>query len=125
MFAFAAALLCATACRWFPTGGIQGTVRDRSGTPLANVFVGVLGLAHSGRSDSSGGYRLLAVPVGTHRLRATVLGYAPLERDSVVVRQGVTTRVDFTLDRMSNLLQEPVAAELSVWCRTVPITARR
>ena len=101
MLTFAAALLCATTCRRFPTGGIEGTVRDRSGTPIGNVFVGVLGLAHSGRSDSSGRYRLTSVPVGTHRLRATTIGYAPLERDSVVVRQGGTTRVDFTLDRMS------------------------
>ena len=37
--------------------------------------------------------------IGTHRLRATHFGYAPLERDSVVVRQYATTVVDFTLDR--------------------------
>ena len=98
--AFAAALLCAAACQRFPTGGIEGTVRDHSGALIANVHVGVLGLALSGPSDASGRYRLARVPVGTHRLRATAVGYVPLERDSVVVRKGVTTRVDFTLDRM-------------------------
>ena len=98
--AFAAALLCAAACQRFPTGGIEGTVRDHSGAPIANVHVGVVGLAHSGPSDTSGRYRLARVPVGTHRLRATAVGYVPLERDSVVVRKGVATRVDFTLDRM-------------------------
>jgi hypothetical protein len=106
--AFAAALLCATACHRFPTGRIEGTVRDRSGTPIANVYVGVLGLAHGGRSDTAGRFRVPSVPVGTHRLRATVLGYAPLERDSVVVRQGVTTRVDFTLDRMGTSFGRPL-----------------
>jgi hypothetical protein len=98
--AFAAALLCAPACQRFPKGGIEGTVRDHSGAPIANVHVGVVGLAHSGPSDASGWYRLARVPVGTHRLRATAVGYLPLERDSVVVRKDVTTRVDFTLDRM-------------------------
>jgi hypothetical protein len=98
--AFAAALLCAaTGCR-FPTGRIEGTVRDRSGQPIAHVSVGVLGLAHREVSDTSGKYRISSVPVGAHRLRATLVGYASLERDSVVVRQGLTTRVDFTLDRM-------------------------
>jgi hypothetical protein len=121
MLTFAAALLCATTCRRFPTGGIEGTVRDRSGTPIGNVFVGVLGLAHSGRSDSSGRYRLTSVPVGTHRLRATIIGYAPLERDSVVVRQGGTTRVDFTLDRMSTV-QETTAASQE-WARLLRLSS--
>ena len=97
---FAAALLCAPACQRFPKGEIEGTVRDHSGAPIANVHVGVVGLALSGPSDASGWYRLARVPVGTHRLRATSVGYVPLERDSVVVRKGVTTRADFTLDRM-------------------------
>jgi hypothetical protein len=97
---FAAALLCTVTCQRFPTGRIEGTVRDRSGAPIANVSVGVVGLAPSGRSDASGRYRLhRPVAVGTHRLRATLFGYARLERDSVVVRKGATTVVDFTLDR--------------------------
>jgi Carboxypeptidase regulatory-like domain len=98
---FAASLLCTATCQRFPTGSIEGTVRDRSGAPIANVSVGVLGLAPSGQSDASGRYRLhRPVPVGTHRLRATLFGYATVERDSVVVRKGATTVVDFTLDRL-------------------------
>jgi hypothetical protein len=106
--AFTVALLCAATCRRFPTGRIEGTVRDRSGTPIANVHVGVVGLAHIGPSDTSGRYRLTSVPVGTHRLRATSVAYASQERDSVVVRQSVTTRVDFTLDRMWTSFRRPL-----------------
>ncbi len=94
-----AALLCTGACQRFPTGGIEGTVSDHSGAPIANVHVGVVGLAHSEPSDASGRFLLPRVPTGTHRLRATAVGYVPLERDSVVVRRGAITRVDFTLDR--------------------------
>jgi hypothetical protein len=97
---FAAAILCATTCRRFPTGKIEGTVRDGSGTPMANVGVGVVGLGSYGRSDASGRYRLHpSVPVGTHRVRAGLAGYEFQVRDSVVVRKGVTTQVDFALDR--------------------------
>lgn len=100
MLTFAAALLSTATCRRFPTGGIEGTVRDHAGTPIANVGVGVVGLAPYGRSDASGRYQLHPpVPVGTHRVRAGLAGYAFQVRDSVVVRKGVTTRVDFRLDR--------------------------
>jgi hypothetical protein len=109
--AFAAALLCAASCRRFPTGTIEGTVRDRSGTPIANVGVGVVGLAPYWRSDASGRYRLHpSVPVGTHRVRAGLSGYALQVRDSIVVRKGLTTRVDFILDRKWTNFREPTAA---------------
>jgi Carboxypeptidase regulatory-like domain len=96
----AAALLFIAACRRYPTGTIEGTVSDRYGTPIANVHVGVLGLARSGVSDTLGRYRLHPpVPVGTHRVSATATDFVRQEQDSVVVRKGATTVVDFTLDR--------------------------
>jgi carboxypeptidase family protein len=107
-----AAILCLATCRRFPIGSIEGTVRDRSGTPLANVSVGVEGLAPSGVSDASGRYRLSpSVPVGTHRVRAGLAGYASQVRDSVVVRKGVTTQVDFRLDRQWSKFMNPQRAD--------------
>jgi len=98
--ALGTALLFNADCRRFPMGSIEGTVSDRYGTPVANVRVGILGLAASGASDTSGRYRLHpSVPVGTHRLSATVHGFVRQVRESVVVREGATTVVDFTLDR--------------------------
>jgi Carboxypeptidase regulatory-like domain len=109
---FAAALLCTATCQRFPTGSIEGTARDRFGTPIANVSVGVVGLAPSGRSDASGRYRLhRPVPVGTHRVRAGLAGYASEVRDSVVVRKGVTTQVDFTLERLWSDFMNPQRAD--------------
>jgi hypothetical protein len=98
--AVAAALLCTATCRRFPEGTIEGTVTDRYGAPIANVHVGVPGLAASGTTDTSGRYRLhRSVPVGTHRVRTTLGEFVDQVRDSVVVRKGATTVVDFTLDR--------------------------
>ena len=96
--AIVAALLY-NACNRFPTGTIEGTVRDRYGMPIANVGVsGPLG-ARGTPSDTSGRYRLTHAHVGTHSLSAAVAGFVRQERDSVVVRKGATTVVDFTLDR--------------------------
>lgn len=107
-----AALLCLSTCRRFPTGSIEGTVRDRSGTPLANVSVGVEGLAPSGVSDASGRYRLSpSVPVGTHRVRVGLAGYASQVQDSVVVLKGVTTQVDFRLERQWSDFMNPQRAD--------------
>lgn len=98
--AITAVLLFSSACRRYPTGTIEGTVSDRYGTPIPNVRVGVLGLARSGVSDSLGRYRLQpAVPVGTHRVSANLAGFVREVRESVIVREGATTVLDFTLDR--------------------------
>jgi hypothetical protein len=96
----ATALLINSACKRFPTGTIEGTVTDRYGTAIANAHVGVPGLAANAVSDTLGRYRLHpSVPVGTHRVSAQLAGFVRQARDSVVVRKGATTVVDFTLDR--------------------------
>lgn len=97
--AIAAALLYNGACRRFPVGTIEGSVTDRYGAPIAHATVGGILGARGMPSDSSGRYRLTGVPVGVHRLRATVAGFLRGERDGIVVREGASTVVDFTLDR--------------------------
>jgi Carboxypeptidase regulatory-like domain len=97
--AVAAALLYNASCRRFPVGTIEGTVTDRYGAPIAHANVGGILGARGLPSDSSGRYRLTHVPVGVHRLSASGSGFLRAERDSIVVRKGTSTVVDFTLDR--------------------------
>jgi hypothetical protein len=100
VFVIAAVLLCTATCRRFPTGTIEGMVKDYYGMPIANVHVGVIGLAATGVTDTLGRYRLhRPVLVGTHRVGATIAGFVQQVRDSVIVREGATTIVDFTLAR--------------------------
>lgn len=106
--ALAAALLCAPAPAGAP-GSIEGTVRQRSGAPLANARVFVLGQPHSALSDSTGWYRLPTVPAGSHRLRAMAAGYREVER-TVAVRPGETVRVEFLLDHAPKEMEEISAA---------------
>jgi hypothetical protein len=61
------------------TGTILGTVRDASGAAMPNVTITVThsetNLVQSTRSDTSGDYRFLALPVGTYRVEATQPGF--------------------------------------------------
>ena len=107
--AFAAALLCAPIPLEGPHGAIEGTVRNRSGAPLADAQVRVLGQPFSALTDSAGAYRLAAVPVGTYRVHVSVAGYQGGELGGLAVRAGRTTRADFTLE-ISPRGDEAVAA---------------
>jgi hypothetical protein len=72
-------------------GAIAGTVRDAaSGMPLADALVSVPGAQRSAITDTAGVFRLREVAPGWQRLRAVLIGYRPVLRDSVLVRAGET-----------------------------------
>jgi outer membrane receptor protein involved in Fe transport len=49
-------------------------------------------------ADTAGRYRIRSVRAGWHRLSARLIGYRGVVLDSVFVRAGATTTVDFTLE---------------------------
>jgi Ca-activated chloride channel homolog len=108
--AFAAALICAPVPLETPSGIIEGTVRARSGVPIVNAQVQVVGQPYSALTDSAGAYRLSAVPVGTYRLRAAFVGYRAAEHGGIAVRGGKTTRADFTLETSTPEAEAAAAA---------------
>ena len=85
-------------------------MRNRSGVPIPNAQVQVVGQPYSALTDSAGAYRLSAVPVGTYRLRAAFVGYRAAEQDGIAVRAGKTTRVDFTLEPSTSEAEAAAAA---------------
>lgn len=90
------------------TGAIAGRVRDATsgrGLPLARVTVDAAG--NFGTSDTSGAYRIVGVQVGWQRVTVRLIGYRGEIRDSVLVRSGATTVVDFSLQPAPALL-EPI-----------------
>ena len=79
------------------TATLTGTVTDAAGEPLpgANVF-----LAQTQRgttTDAQGQYRLGNVPLGAHRLVASVVGYETAAEDLVLRTPGETRTVTFRL----------------------------
>lgn len=80
------------------TGAISGTVRDASsGRPLASALVTIEEGRRGAVTDATGSFRIREVRSGWHRVRAALIGYQPIVRDSVLVRAGGTIVLDLTL----------------------------
>jgi TonB-linked SusC/RagA family outer membrane protein len=91
------------------TGSIAGTVRSgATSTPLVSARVTVVGTRLSAETDPEGRYAITAVPAGSHRVRARMLGYAPADT-TVAVREGEQSALDFQL-RASAIELDPVVA---------------
>ena len=82
------------------TGKISGTVMDtESGEPLPGVAVSVVGTKLGALTDENGEYYILNVPVGTYTVKASLIGFAPVEFTNVGVSADLTAYTDFTLSK--------------------------
>src|SRR5437867_12764013 len=78
-------------------GSIAGRVTaTETGAPLPRAIVSVTGTRLTAETDTAGRYVIGSVPVGTHRVRARMLGYTPADT-SVVVAEGQEAVVNFQL----------------------------
>lgn len=81
------------------TGAVEGVVRQAGTDPV--LLIGARVTVDGGRfaisTDDRGFYRLRELAPGWHVLRAAAIGYRPQSRDSVLVRAGQTTALDFAL----------------------------
>jgi len=80
-------------------GAVTGVVRETGtlGVGLVGALVTVDGGRHAVIADAKGVYRLREIPAGWHSIKAAAIGHRPLVRDSVLVRAGQTTALDFVL----------------------------
>jgi hypothetical protein len=80
-------------------GAVEGVIRQAGGepVPLIGARVTVDGGRHSVTTDDRGFYRVRELAPGWHVLTAAAIGYRPQSRDSVLVRAGQTTALDFAL----------------------------
>ncbi|MEC9355857.1 MAG: TonB-dependent receptor plug domain-containing protein, partial [Gemmatimonadota bacterium] len=85
---------------------ITGTVRDQaSGSAVANAQVYIEALNLGVLTQSSGQYLLVGVPVGTHTVTVTSLGYRTTT-GTVSVSEGGTGVLDFTISAEALQLDE-------------------
>jgi hypothetical protein len=82
---------------------IRGRVATRSGGPIPLSEVRLLDLDIGIRADTSGAYRVTAIPAGHHVVEARAVGYKPVAR-RVESRSGVSLSVDFTLEAVAQVL---------------------
>jgi outer membrane receptor for ferrienterochelin and colicin len=80
------------------TGKIAGIVQDKdTGEPLPGVTVVILGTTMGAAANEKGEYFILDVPPGVYKLKASLIGYTPVEVEQVKVSLDLTTTIDFQL----------------------------
>lgn len=92
-------LLCALPLQAQNAGSVSGLVRESgdSGRGLSGARISADGGRLVVLSDARGGYRIRGLGSGWHEITAAAIGYRPLSRDSVLVREGQNTPLDFVL----------------------------
>jgi hypothetical protein len=84
------------------TGSVSGTLKDASGMPVAGGKVTLsnktMGMSFMATTDRKGSYGFLTVSPGTYSLHAEAPGFAPQERNGLVVHVNSALRVDLTLE---------------------------
>jgi len=80
------------------TGKIAGVVTDsETGEALPGVAVQILGTTIGAATNISGEYFIINVPPGRYTIKASLVGYTPVEVKEVKVSLDLTTTVDFNL----------------------------
>ena len=80
------------------TGRITGRItRAESSLPLQGVRVTLLGTQLTVTTNTEGRYTIAGVSPGTHRIRASAIGYTPVVIDSIPVAAGQSATADITL----------------------------
>src|SRR2546430_12780978 len=80
---------------------LNGTVRDTSGSVVANASVSLRNLdtnrTYTSTSDASGYYIVPNLPPGPYELNVTYTGFEPYVQSSIQLRVGQTATFDVTL----------------------------
>ena len=88
------------------TGTIAGTVINATTKePLFGVSVALVGTQQGGVSKLDGQFTINRVPVGSYRMRASIVGYMTMIKTDIVVSSGKTTTVVLELNESSVLLE--------------------
>src|SRR5213594_3865100 len=80
---------------------LNGTVRDTSGSVVANASVSLRNLdtnrTYTSTSDASGYYIVPNLPPGSYELNVTYTGFEPVVQSGIQLRVGQTATLDLTL----------------------------
>ena len=79
------------------TASAKITVRDNSGTPLADVEIGISGSGSRSVTTDANGVASTGLDAGTYRMRFNRTGFITVERD-VTIQSGRTAEIEVALD---------------------------
>ena len=84
------------------TGKISGTITTQdSGEPLIGVNVVVEGSTVGASTDEDGYYSILNVPVGTHMVHVSYIGYQDIVQQNVRINLDLTTELNFEMTQQT------------------------
>lgn len=93
-------------------GRVQGRVIDNTnGEILIGVNVIIEGTELGASTDENGFYVIPFVPVGTHEITASYIGYNSVTKKNIIVTSNQTTNVDFKLSPGAIILEPIVVVE--------------
>lgn len=100
-------------------GTVRGTARDVQGHPVAGAVVTLQSKtsqwSRAVKTDASGAFSFVAVPIGSYTLKANVAGLAPVERQLVLNSGAVLdVPVELSLPAVHEEVQVTAAAPLAV-----------
>jgi len=107
---------------WASVGGsISGTVKDPSGSVVANAHITVreanTGLTHETRSDSKGYYTFPVLPVGRYVLDVTASGFGQYERKEIVLDTNAALSLNASLE-VGNVSQNVTVTDSALHVET-------
>ncbi|SHH26233.1 iron complex outermembrane recepter protein [Chryseolinea serpens] len=91
------------------TGTVRGVVKTSDGQPAEFVNIGIEGSSKGVVADWEGKYELVHIVPGNYVIVASFVGLQT-QKQSVVVKAGETTRVDFVLEEDTKHLEEIVVS---------------
>lgn len=108
------------------TGTVSGYVQDAATrSPLAGASVIVTGTELGAAADASGRFVISGIPVGTHAVEASMIGYGAQARTNVSVSPSRQTEIAFRLDRQRIAVGEvTVRAEHFQRVKDAPVSER-
>lgn len=81
-------------------GILEGTVQDKNTQqPLVGANVQLVGTAYGTITDHEGYYKLNSVRAGVYRVKFSLIGYAPIIMEEVVIPPDVRVRLNVTLEQ--------------------------
>jgi hypothetical protein len=113
-----------------PSGAVEGNVVSEAGSPVFGATIRILHLdgseAREASSDSSGAFRVAALPSGLYRITARRIGYREAQLTSLRVAAGQSARVRVVLTASPTLLSSvTVIVSPTAIDATTPELARR
>ncbi|HMQ47242.1 MAG TPA: TonB-dependent receptor [Saprospiraceae bacterium] len=91
----------------YAQGTVTGSVKDKNGEPLIGATILLSGTSKGTATDFDGNYALDGIDVGSHQVIASYTGYQD-QIETVVVENGKTTTLNFSLGEDVEILEEVV-----------------